>query len=41
MGLEGTADIDIIFDPETNENNVIEVNARPSGTRYITMLPPM
>ncbi|MBZ2165595.1 ATP-grasp domain-containing protein [Methanobacterium spitsbergense] len=36
MGLEGTADIDIIFDPETNENKVIEINARPSGTRYIT-----
>lgn len=36
IGLEGTADIDIIFDPETNENNVIEINARPSGTRYIT-----
>lgn len=36
MGLEGTADIDIIFDWEFQENNVIEVNARPSGTRYIT-----
>lgn len=34
--LEGTADIDIIFNPDTNENNVIEINARPSGTRYIT-----
>ncbi len=36
LGLEGTADIDIIFDCETRENNVIEINARPSGTRYIT-----
>jgi len=36
MGLEGTADIDLIFDMESRENNVIEVNARPSGTRYIT-----
>jgi carbamoylphosphate synthase large subunit len=36
LGLEGTADIDIIFDTETQENNVIEINARPSGTRYIT-----
>ena len=36
IGLEGTADIDIIYDYENNENNVIEVNARPSGTRYIT-----
>jgi carbamoylphosphate synthase large subunit len=36
LELEGTADIDIIFDSETRENNVIEINARPSGTRYIT-----
>ncbi len=36
LGLEGTADIDIIFNPKTQENNVIEINARPSGTRYIT-----
>jgi carbamoylphosphate synthase large subunit len=36
IGLEGTADIDIIFNCETQENNVIEINARPSGTRYIT-----
>jgi carbamoylphosphate synthase large subunit len=36
MDLEGTADIDLIFDLESLENNVIEVNARPSGTRYIT-----
>lgn len=36
IGLEGTADIDMIFDYKTGENNVIEVNARPSGTRYIT-----
>ena len=36
MKIEGTADIDIIFNKENNENYVIEVNARPSGTRYIT-----
>lgn len=36
MDLEGTADIDIIYDPETGKNYVIEVNARPSGTRYVT-----
>lgn len=36
MNLEGTADIDIIFDMKTGKNYVIEVNARPSGTRYIT-----
>jgi carbamoylphosphate synthase large subunit len=36
LGLEGTADIDLIFNTETQENNVIEINARPSGTRYLT-----
>lgn len=36
VGIEGTADIDIIFNAETNGNNIIEINNRPSGTRYIT-----
>lgn len=36
MGVEGTMDIDIIFDTKTKENYVIEMNTRPSGTRYIT-----
>ena len=36
MKLEGTADIDLIFHRETGKNYAIEVNARPSGTRYIT-----
>ncbi len=36
MGVEGTADIDIIFDNKTKENYVLEINTRPSGTRYIT-----
>ncbi len=36
LNLEGTADIDLIFDIETGKNYVIEINARPSGTRYIT-----
>ncbi len=36
MQLEGTADIDMIFHEGTGKNYVIEVNARPSGTRYIT-----
>lgn len=36
VGIEGTADIDIIFDAERRENSVIEINNRPSGTRYIT-----
>ncbi|KAF5089032.1 ATP-grasp domain-containing protein [Methanobacterium aggregans] len=36
MGIEGTADIDIIFDVEKRETNIIEINNRPSGTRYMT-----
>ncbi|MTK64052.1 MAG: ATP-grasp domain-containing protein, partial [Methanobacterium sp.] len=36
LDLEGTADIDLIFDMKTGKNYVIEINARPSGTRYIT-----
>ncbi|UTB31677.1 MAG: ATP-grasp domain-containing protein [Methanobacterium sp. ERen5] len=36
LNLEGTADIDLIFDMKTGKNYVIEINARPSGTRYIT-----
>jgi len=36
LNLEGTADIDMIFDGKTGKNYVIEINARPSGTRYIT-----
>lgn len=36
LKIEGTADIDMIFDRKTGKNYVIEINARPSGTRYIT-----
>jgi carbamoylphosphate synthase large subunit len=36
VGVEGTVDIDLIFDKETKQNYVIEMNTRPSGTRYIT-----
>lgn len=36
LNLEGTADIDLIFDGKTGKNYVIEINARPSGTRYIS-----
>lgn len=36
LNLEGTADIDMIYDGKTGKNYVIEINARPSGTRYIT-----
>jgi carbamoylphosphate synthase large subunit len=36
LNLEGTADIDMIFDSKTGKNYVIEINARPSGTRYIS-----
>ncbi len=36
LEIEGTADIDLIFHKETGQNYVIEINVRPSGTRYIT-----
>jgi carbamoylphosphate synthase large subunit len=34
MGVEGSADLDFIFDGK--ENLVLEINTRPSGTRYLT-----
>ncbi|MCK9152129.1 ATP-grasp domain-containing protein [Methanobacterium alcaliphilum] len=37
MGASGTIEVEFIFDPETNELNVIEMNTRPSGTRYLTL----
>lgn len=36
LEIEGTADIDLIFHNESRQNYVIELNVRPSGTRYIT-----
>lgn len=36
LGVEGIVDIDIIFEEKTHTNFVIEINTRPSGTRYIT-----
>jgi len=36
LNIEGTADIDLIFERKTGKNFVIEINARPSGTRYIS-----
>jgi carbamoylphosphate synthase large subunit len=36
LKIEGTADIDLIFHNEPKHNYVIEINVRPSGTRYIT-----
>jgi carbamoylphosphate synthase large subunit len=34
LGIEGCADFDLIFNRE--ENLVLEINTRPSGTRYLT-----
>lgn len=34
LGLEGSADLDLIFDGK--DNLVLEINTRPSGTRYLT-----
>lgn len=36
LGSEGVIDIDIIIDRKTGVNYFIEINTRPSGTRYLT-----
>jgi carbamoylphosphate synthase large subunit len=36
VDVEGTMDIDILHDSKSNEDYVIELNTRPSGTRYMT-----
>jgi len=36
MGVEGCADIDLIFDPEKRNYYTLEINTRPTGTRYLT-----
>lgn len=36
LGVEGTTDIDIIFDKKSEKTYVLEINTRPSGTRYLT-----
>lgn len=36
VGVEGTMDIDILHNTNTNEDYVIELNTRPSGTRYMS-----
>ncbi|GAB4317243.1 MAG: ATP-grasp domain-containing protein [Methanobacteriaceae archaeon] len=36
LGSEGNNDVDMIFDPKTKNIYVLEMNTRPSGTRYIT-----
>ena len=36
VGVEGTMDMDILHDTSNNYDYVIELNTRPSGTRYMT-----
>lgn len=36
LGAEGVIDIDIIFDEKEQISYFIEINTRPSGTRYLT-----
>lgn len=36
LSVEGTADLDLIFDKINKKTYVLEINARPSGTRYLT-----
>jgi carbamoylphosphate synthase large subunit len=36
LGIEGTMDLDLIFDKINKKTYVLEINTRPSGTRYLT-----
>jgi len=36
LGVEGCADLDLIFDTDKRQNYTLEINTRPSGTRYLT-----
>lgn len=36
LGAEGTIDIDFIFSKNDNKLYTLEINSRPSGTRYLT-----
>jgi len=36
MGIEGCADLDLIFEAKKRQNYMLEINTRPSGTRYLT-----
>lgn len=36
MGSEGNTDVDMIFEPDSGKLFAIEMNTRPSGTRYLT-----
>ena len=36
MGVEGTSDLDLILNKEDSATYVLEINTRPSGTRYLT-----
>jgi len=36
IGVEGTSDLDLILTTHDHETFVLEINTRPSGTRYLT-----
>lgn len=36
LGASGTIEVEFIFNDETNELNTLEINTRPSGTRFLT-----
>ena len=36
LDIQGTADLDLIFDKVNKNTYVLEINTRPSGTRYLT-----
>lgn len=36
MGAEGTIEVEFIFDPVTEDLNILEMNTRPSGVRFLS-----
>lgn len=36
LGTEGTAEVEFIYKHDVNELNTLEINTRPSGTRFLT-----
>ena len=36
LDTNGTAEVEFIYDPEKRELNTLEINTRPSGTRFLT-----
>lgn len=37
LGASGTTEVEFIFDEKTQQLNALEINTRPSGTRFLTL----